>query len=48
MIVSRSVPPEVPADWAAATDWLTRPLELVVCGGAVNGVTCDAVAEAPA
>jgi hypothetical protein len=48
MIVSTSVPLEVPADWAAATDWFTRPLELVVCGGAVNGVTCDAVAEVPA
>ena len=48
MIVSTSVALEVPADWAAAADWLTRPLELVVCGGVVNGVTCDAVAEAPA
>jgi hypothetical protein len=48
MIVSRSVPLDVPADWTAAPDWPTGPLELVVCGGVVNGVTCDAVDEEPA
>lgn len=48
MIVSTSVPLEVPVDWAAAATWPASPLGLVVCGGAVNGVTCDAVAEVPA
>jgi hypothetical protein len=48
MSVSRSVPPEVPTDWAAAATWPAGPLGLVVWGGEVNGLTCDAVAEAPA
>ena len=48
MIVSISVPLEVPADWAAALTCPASPLGLVVCGGVVNGVTCDAVAEVPA
>jgi hypothetical protein len=42
MSVSTSVPPEVPAACPVS------PPELVVCGGVANGVTCAAVAEAPA
>jgi hypothetical protein len=48
MIVSASVPLEVPADCAAAATWVASPPGLVVCGGVVNGVTCDAVDEVPA
>lgn len=48
MIVSASVVPEVAADWAVEATWVASPLGLVVCGGVVNGVTCDAVDEAPA
>ena len=48
MIVSASVPPEVAADWAAVATWVARPPGLVVCGGVVNGLTCDAVDEVPA
>ena len=48
MIVSTSVPLAVPADWSAAATWPASPLGLVVCGGVVNGVICDAVDEVPA
>lgn len=46
--VSTSVPLELPAVWAAAAACPLTPPGLVVCGGVVNGVTCAAVAEAPA
>lgn len=46
MSVSASVPPEVPAAWAAAKACPVSPVGLVVCGGVPNGATCAALAEA--
>lgn len=46
--VSILVPLDVPAAWAAAAVCAASPPGLVVCGGLVNGVTCAAVADAPA
>ena len=39
------VPAAVPLAWATAAAWPPAPAGLVVCGGAVNGFTWEAVAE---
>lgn len=38
----------VPAAWATAPDWPAPPAGLVVCGGALKGSNCAAIAEDPA
>jgi hypothetical protein len=42
------VPADVPAAWATVADLAAGPPGSVVCGGGVNGVTCEAVADWPA
>src|SRR5579875_1574913 len=42
------VPAAVPDAWVTAAAWPASPAGLVVCAGAVNGVTLAAAADAPA
>lgn len=46
MSVCTSVAPDALAAWAVAAVCAASPPGLVVCGAVVNGVTCEAVAEA--
>lgn len=46
--VSACVAAEVPAPWATAATWLANPAGSVVGGGAVNGASFAAAADAPA
>ena len=41
-------PAPLPTACATAAAWPPAPAGLVICGGSVNGVTWEAVAEEPA